>query len=68
MAAAVSPHPNRRARKITPLLRPPLTPLFDDLEQRTFRFFWDTANPQNGLMPDRYPTRRSRASPRSASR
>src|SRR5690349_23961194 len=36
-------------------------PVFDDpllleLQERTFRFFWDTANPQNGLIPDRYPT------------
>jgi hypothetical protein len=31
-------------------------PLLADLEQRTFRFFWDTANPKNGLVPDRYPT------------
>ncbi|HLJ38623.1 MAG TPA: glucoamylase family protein [Steroidobacteraceae bacterium] len=27
-----------------------------DLEERTFRFFWETANPRNGLIPDRYPT------------
>ena len=32
-----------------------LDPFFDDLERRTFRFFWDTANPRNGLVPDRYP-------------
>ena len=31
-------------------------PFLADLEERTFRFFWDTANPQNGLVPDRYPT------------
>ena len=31
-------------------------PVLVDLQQRTFRFFWDTANPQNGLIPDRYPT------------
>jgi len=31
-------------------------PLLADLEERTFRFFWETANPQNGLIPDRYPT------------
>ena len=31
-------------------------PLLADLEERTFRFFWDTANPENGLVPDRYPT------------
>jgi hypothetical protein len=34
----------------------PLDPFLADLEERTFRFFWDTANPQNGLVPDRYPT------------
>ncbi|MGZ8833295.1 MAG: glucoamylase family protein, partial [Thermoanaerobaculia bacterium] len=28
----------------------------DDLERRTFDFFWQTANPQNGLVPDRWPT------------
>lgn len=26
-----------------------------DLEQRTFNWFWDHANPQNGLIPDRAP-------------
>ena len=29
--------------------------LLDDLEVRTFRYFWDTANPANGLVPDRWP-------------
>jgi hypothetical protein len=33
-----------------------LNPFLTDLEQRTFRFFWETANPKNGLIPDRYPT------------
>jgi len=41
-------------------LREPHAVLFDpfltDLEERTFRFFWETANPKNGLIPDRYPT------------
>ena len=31
-------------------------PVLIDLQERTFRFFWDTANPENGLIPDRYPT------------
>lgn len=35
---------------------PPLPPLFDDIERRTFDFFWSTANAANGMMPDRYPT------------
>jgi hypothetical protein len=30
--------------------------LLDDLERRTFDYFWRTANPANGLVPDRYPT------------
>ncbi len=35
---------------------PIVDPFLIDLEERTFRFFWDTANPKNGLIPDRYPT------------
>ncbi len=27
-----------------------------ELEQRTFQWFWDTTNPENGLVPDRWPT------------
>jgi hypothetical protein len=27
----------------------------EDLEHRTFNFFWEAANPANGLVPDRYP-------------
>ena len=26
-----------------------------DLEKRTFQWFWDSANPSNGLIPDHYP-------------
>jgi hypothetical protein len=41
-------------------LREPQAVLFDpflsELEERTFRYFWDTANSKNGLIPDRYPT------------
>jgi hypothetical protein len=32
------------------------TARLDDLQKRTFDFFWETANPKNGLVPDRYPT------------
>ncbi|HKO16569.1 MAG TPA: glucoamylase family protein [Gemmatimonadaceae bacterium] len=32
-------------------------PFLDTLETRTFRWFWDTANPANGLVPDRWPTK-----------
>jgi len=30
--------------------------LMSDIQERTFRFFWDTTNPKNGLAPDRWPT------------
>ncbi|QNH21700.1 Putative glucoamylase [Xanthomonas sp. GW] len=39
------------------LVKPELPPLFDDIERRTFQFFWDTTNEQNGLAVDRYPSR-----------
>src|SRR5437870_4665197 len=35
---------------------PVVDAFFDELSERTFRFFWDTANPENGLILDRYPT------------
>jgi hypothetical protein len=39
-------------------LPPPASsePFLDDLQERTFRFFWETTNPKNGLVPDRHPT------------
>src|SRR5438046_4293723 len=36
--------------------RPVLDPFLIELQERTFRFFWDTATTKNGLIPDRYPT------------
>ncbi|HUO85765.1 MAG TPA: glucoamylase family protein [Thermoanaerobaculia bacterium] len=36
---------------------PPAADLFlDDLQRRTFEFFWETAEPVNGLVPDRWPS------------
>jgi hypothetical protein len=35
--------------------QPPVALFPDTLEERTFRFFWETANPANGLVPDRWP-------------
>ena len=32
------------------------SPLIADLQHRTFRFFWETTNPANGLAPDRWPS------------
>jgi len=34
----------------------PFDPLLVELQERTFRYFWETANPENGLVPDRFPT------------
>jgi hypothetical protein len=36
---------------------PPLEfdPFVPELQERTFRWFWDTSNPINGLVPDRWP-------------
>ena len=33
-----------------------------DLEARTFQWFWDSANPVTGLVPDRYPSDQKQAS------
>ncbi len=30
--------------------------LAKDVQERSFRFFWETANPENGLVPDRWPS------------
>ncbi|HEX4585953.1 MAG TPA: glucoamylase family protein [Burkholderiaceae bacterium] len=48
-----------QARPSPALVLPPTASgqsLLDDLERRTFDFFWQTANPVNGLVPDRYPS------------
>ncbi|HEX5683524.1 MAG TPA: glucoamylase family protein [Ideonella sp.] len=36
--------------------------LLDDIEARTFRFFWETAHPVTGLVPDRWPAAPTMAS------
>ena len=47
----------RAPARATPRLELQSLPgFFDDLEQRTFAFFWETANPNNGLLPDRWPS------------
>ncbi|MGN6153675.1 MAG: hypothetical protein ACTHOH_16980, partial [Lysobacteraceae bacterium] len=35
----------------------PLPPLFDDIERRTFDYFWETTPADTGLAPDRHPAR-----------
>jgi hypothetical protein len=47
--------PARATAALQPV-RNNLPGFYDEIEQRTFRWFWDTANPKNGLVPDRWPT------------
>jgi hypothetical protein len=42
-----------RARPVVPVKT--LDPLLEDTQKRTFNFFWDTAEPETGLIPDRWP-------------
>ncbi|GAB2501729.1 glucoamylase family protein [Pseudoxanthomonas sangjuensis] len=62
-APAPAPAPGTEApAKVEPAkpgrpVKPELPPLFRDIERRTFQFFWDTTNENNGLTPDRYPSR-----------
>ena len=39
-----------------PVLSPATDAFLDTVQHRTFDYFWETANPANGLVPDRYPT------------
>lgn len=49
--------PSAPAWAAPPSAAPRILPSFyDDIEQRTFRFFWETVNRKNGLVPDRWPT------------
>ena len=36
--------------------------MLDDIQKRTFFWFWETANPKNGLVPDRWPTAKAPSS------
>jgi hypothetical protein len=44
------------SQAVPPMASRVLDPFLVELQERTFRFFWDTGNPENGLIPDRYPT------------
>jgi hypothetical protein len=46
------------ARSTPPVLQPRVAavdPFLEDLEKKTFEWFWDTTNASNGLVPDRWP-------------
>lgn len=61
--AACRHAPDAAPQAIDPPSRPaivaaaPLPPLFDDIERRTFDYFWETTDAVNGLAPDRHPSR-----------
>ena len=42
-------------RTTSPRVAPSVDPFLEMLEERTFAWFWDTANPANGLVPDHWP-------------
>ena len=53
-APAPSEAKGTRRRAVVPT--PADTALLDDVERRSFHFFWDLADPQTMLVPDRWPT------------
>lgn len=57
---AAPPLKKADARPLSSVAVRPLTNamprLIDELQERTFRYFWDNADPETGLVPDRYPT------------
>ena len=55
LAAPITTLPQHAPFVSTLPVRHTLPPFFDQLEKRTFDFFWDTTNPANGLAPDHYP-------------
>ncbi len=55
LAAGVAAPTHGRDRHARTAHGAKLPALFDDIEERTFRWFWDTGNPANGLVPDSWP-------------
>ena len=54
LAACVAPAALRQPAPAGPSVTDP--GLLDDLERRTFDFFWETSDPRTGLAPDRWPS------------
>jgi len=62
LLALLTAAPVRAAARLDPLQAMDIgaasalqSPSLDDIEHRTFEFFWQTANPKNGLVPDHWP-------------
>lgn len=59
IACAVPPAPRAATAVAAATPLPPGAPLpalFDDVQARTFRFFWEQHDPNTGLVPDRWPS------------
>lgn len=56
LAGGAQAAPAKHAAPAAPATQAKVPPMIDDLEKRTFDWFWDSANPTNGLVPDHYPT------------
>ena len=56
---SATPQPRAEGREPRAAYSPSASELafLDTLQRRTFDWFWDTTNPRNGLVPDRWPTR-----------
>src|SRR4051795_7052140 len=54
LLAACANAPAPRQRAVVPT--PSDAALLDDVERRSFHFFWDLADPHTQLVPDRWPT------------
>src|SRR5579884_2360006 len=53
IASASLPSARLLARESGTVLLPSF---FEEIERRTFRWFWTTVNRRNGLVPDRWPS------------
>lgn len=53
--SALQPAWTRTAKYDYDSLSKPQQAMMADVERRTFQWFWDSANPANGLIPDHYP-------------
>jgi hypothetical protein len=55
--AAPASHPAKAHKADTKLMQVNKVPAsIDDLERRTFAWFWDAADPKTGLVPDHFPS------------
>ncbi|HEX3577357.1 MAG TPA: Tat pathway signal protein, partial [Thermoanaerobaculia bacterium] len=54
LLAACANAPAPRQRAVAPTASD--AALLDDVERRSFHFFWDLADPHTQLVPDRWPT------------